>query len=87
MDHELRDIGQKLLAFRRRERLTQADLGRLAGVDRQTVSLIENGKFTGSLAILLRYIRFANLRLELTPADQLYPTLETLRDRYGEPDD
>ncbi|KGE03806.1 helix-turn-helix transcriptional regulator [Pseudohaliea rubra] len=80
-------IGSALKAFRRSRGLTQAQVGALTEIDRQTVSDIERGQFTGSLRTLMRYLRYANLELTATPAPSRFPTLEELADRYGPDDD
>lgn len=41
-------LGNRLRVARAERRLTQADLGRLAGVTRQTISSIENGEYVPS---------------------------------------
>jgi transcriptional regulator with XRE-family HTH domain len=88
MNHDqLARIGSNLKAFRRSKGLTQAQVGALTEIDRQTVSDIERGKFTGSLRTLMRYLRYANLELTATPAAGRFPNLEELAERYGSDDD
>ncbi len=84
---DLLDIGKALSQYRRKMGLTQAEVGRRTSIDRQTISAIENGRFTGSLGILMRYLHFANLSLSATEAKSPYPTLDELADRYGDDDD
>jgi len=86
-ESQLEHIGKTLRESRRAKGLTQAELGRLTEIDRQTVSDIERGKFTGSLRTLLRYLRFANLELTTREPAGRFPNLDELADRYGPGDD
>ncbi len=84
---QLQSIGSTLVAFRKEKGLTQAELAKLTNIDRQTISAIERGQFTGSLRTLIRYLQFANFRLSISPGESAYPTLEELSSRYGDDDD
>ena len=84
---ELTAIGQSLQRWRKGQHYTQQALGQKISIDRQTISDIERGQFTGSLTILLRYAHFAGYELGLLSRANRYPTLDELEKRYGEPND
>ena len=86
-DRQLKHIGERLRQSRRAKGLTQAQLGTLTEINRQTVSDIERGKFTGALSTLLRYLRYANLELTTQEPSGRFPNLDELADRYGPDDD
>lgn len=44
----------RIKEFRARESLTQADLARLVGVRRETISFVENGEYNPSLLMAVR---------------------------------
>jgi HTH-type transcriptional regulator/antitoxin HipB len=51
-----RDIGVALRELRRRQGLTQAELGRRVGLDQKRVSLVENGSPNSRLDTLFRLL-------------------------------
>ena len=60
-------LANRLKVGRAERRLTQADLARLAGVTRQTISSIENGEFVPSA--LLAFVLAKRLEM---PVDELF---------------
>lgn len=62
--------------------LTQADAAEKARIARSTASLIENGKFSGSLKSLGSYL--AVLELELNVKKTSTPQLEDLLAMFGD---
>lgn len=85
--NEMKVMGQTLASWRKEQGCTQQELSKRVKIDRQTISNIERGKFTGSLAILLRYTNYAGFDLNLSSRASLYPNLDDLADRYGNDDD
>ncbi len=84
---ELKTTGQALATWRKEQKYTQQALGKKIKIDRQTISDIERGQFTGSLAILLRYTHCAGYELGLSHKPSPFPNLDNLGDHYGENDD
>lgn len=58
------ELAAAIRFHRRRARLTQAGLARLAGVGKTVVFDIEKGKRTVRVATLLRVLEVLNIRLE-----------------------
>ena len=46
-------IGNKIRYYRNENKMTQDDLAKKVGVTRQTIGMIENGKFNPSLALCI----------------------------------
>ena len=85
--NEMKVMGRTLAGWRKEQGYTQQDLSKRVKIDRQTISDIERGKFTGSLAILFRYTNYAGYELSLSSRQNLYPNLDGLAERYGNEDD
>ena len=54
----------KLKEYRARYHLSQTELGNLAGVSRQTISLIERGDYNPSVTLALTLARICCVRVE-----------------------
>lgn len=50
--------------LRARDSLTQADLAKLAGVRRETISFVENGEYNPSLLLAARIARVFKMSIE-----------------------
>lgn len=50
--------------LRARDGLTQADLAKLAGVRRETISFVENGEYNPSLLLAVRIARVFQMPVE-----------------------
>lgn len=50
--------------LRARESLTQADLAKLVGVRRETISFVENGEYNPSLLLAIRISRVFDMPVE-----------------------
>ena len=61
---ELWLVGQKIKEIREAQRLTQADLGKLIGVQKAQISRIENGKNL-TLATIIKIFKALNIRPKL----------------------
>ncbi|MEB5477549.1 helix-turn-helix transcriptional regulator [Acinetobacter pollinis] len=59
-------IGQKIRQERRNLGYTQQELFDLTGVNKTTISEMENGRFTGSLDLFERVLDGVGLQLEVT---------------------
>lgn len=54
----------KLKEYRARYYLSQTELGNLAGVSRQTISLIERGDYNPSVTLALKIAKILNATVE-----------------------
>ena len=57
-------LRNRLKELRARDGLNQTELARLAGVSRQTISLIERGEYTPSIVIALKIAHIFNENVE-----------------------
>ncbi len=53
-----------LKEYREQLGVNQTDLGRLAGVSRQTISLIERGDYSPSVTLALKLAKICQVRVE-----------------------
>ena len=58
-------LHNRLKEYRARYRLSQTELGNLADVSRQTISLIERGDYNPSVTIALKLAKILNASVEL----------------------
>ena len=54
MANTRKDFGKQILALRKQKNISQDQLAELAGITRNNLSRIENGKYSPGLDILLR---------------------------------
>ena len=54
----------QLKEYRTKLGVNQTELGRLAGVSRQTISLIERGDYSPSVTLALKLARICNVSVE-----------------------
>lgn len=57
-------LWNRLKEYRAHLGLNQQELGRLAGVSRQTISLIERGDYSPSVTLALKLARICNATVE-----------------------
>ena len=57
-------LHNRLKEYRARYRLSQTELGNLADVSRQTISLIERGDYNPSLTLALKLAKILNASVE-----------------------
>ena len=57
-------LSNQLKEYRTRLGVNQTELGRLAGVSRQTISLIERGDYSPSVTLALKLARICNVSVE-----------------------
>lgn len=72
-------VGQSIAAARKRNRYTQTELARKAGVSRATIDLLENGRAREiGYSKLVRMLAAVGLELSLQAASLERPTLDDL---------
>lgn len=54
----------RLKEYRSSQRINQTELGKLAGVSRQTISLIERGDYSPSVTLVLKIARIFQVSVE-----------------------
>lgn len=54
----------RLKEYRSSQRINQTELGKLAGVSRQTISLIEGGDYSPSVTLALKIARIFQVSVE-----------------------
>jgi putative transcriptional regulator len=57
-------MNTRIKELRARDGLTQADLAKLVGVRRETISFVENGEYNPSLLLAARIARVLNESIE-----------------------
>ena len=57
-------LKNRLKEYRAALNVNQQELGRLAGVSRQTISLIERGDYSPSVALALKLAKICNVTVE-----------------------
>ena len=57
-------LHNRLKEFRAKLGVNQQELGKLAGVSRHTISLIERGDYSPSVALALKLAKICNARVE-----------------------
>lgn len=55
----------RLREFRSQQGINQSDLGRLVGVSRQTISMIERGDYSPSVTLALKIARYFGTTVEV----------------------
>lgn len=77
-------IGKELSVMRKSHRKTQADMQKITGINKSTLSEIENGHFTGSLDILERYLDSLGYELAIEPKSHKLPDWDDLDGLFSE---
>lgn len=57
-------LHNRLKEYRARNSLNQSELGRLVGVSRQTISMIERGDYSPSVTLALEIAKYFEARVE-----------------------
>ena len=57
-------LENRLKEYRARLGINQADMGKLTGVSRQTISLIERGDYSPSVTLALKLAMICNVKVE-----------------------
>ena len=71
-------IGTKAKEMRKQSAQTQKRLSEVTGLPQSTLSEIENGRFTGSLDIMERYLDVLGLQLTVVEKAQRLPDWDEL---------
>lgn len=77
-------IGEQIRAARKRLSQTQKQLAQITGIHKSTLSEIENGRFTGSLDILERYLDAVGLKLTVAEKVRRLPDWDELDELFGD---
>ncbi|MDQ2045917.1 helix-turn-helix domain-containing protein [Pseudoalteromonas sp. 20-92] len=80
------DIGKKISTSRKALGYTQQKLSEIAGINKTTISEIENGRFTGSFDIFERLLDAVDLQFEVTSKQHSLPDWDTIEDIFSEDD-
>ena len=54
----------RLKEYRAKHNINQSDMGKLVGVSRQTISMIERGDYSPSVTLALKIAKFFDARVE-----------------------
>ncbi|MFT5809076.1 MAG: transcriptional regulator with XRE-family HTH domain [Moritella dasanensis] len=76
--------GSKIALARKALNLTQKQLAATTGINKATLSQIENGKFSGSLDILERYLDALDLQFTVEPKKRQLPDWDELDTLFGD---
>jgi len=57
-------VNTKIRELRKQRKITQEELGLAVGTTRQTITYIEIGKYTASLALAYKIVRYFDLTIE-----------------------
>ncbi|MBO9495602.1 helix-turn-helix transcriptional regulator [Thalassotalea sp. G20_0] len=81
---DLENIGLQLKEERKRQGLTQAQAGSLAGLDDSIISRIEHGRYQGSLKGYRRYLSSLGFQLAVEKVTPARPQLDDLRGMFDD---
>lgn len=79
-------IGKEIASQRKAQGFTQKQMAEQTGINKTTLSEIENGRFTGSLDIFERYIDAVGLQLQVAPKKHILPDWDDIEELFGEDD-
>lgn len=79
-------IGKEIAKQRKSLGSTQNQMADKTGINKTTLSKIENGRFTGSLDIFERYLDAVGLQMEVTPKQHQLPDWDEIEDLFAEDD-
>jgi len=77
-------IGTKVRSSRKGLAQTQKQISQMTGIPQSTLSEIENGRFTGSLDILERYLDAVGLELTAVEKSHRLPDWDELDELFGD---
>ncbi|KAA1165495.1 helix-turn-helix transcriptional regulator [Pseudoalteromonas fuliginea] len=80
------DIGKQISTSRKALGYTQQKLSEIAGINKTTISEIENGRFTGSFDIFERLLDAVDLQFEVTSKQHSLPDWDNIEDIFSEDD-
>ena len=80
------EIGKKVQAARKAQRITQQKLSELTRINKTTISEIENGRFTGSFDIFERVLDVVGLQFEVTQKKHTLPDWDEIEGMFSDDD-
>ena len=80
------DIGKQISTSRKALGYKQQKLSEIAGINKTTISEIENGRFIGSFDIFERLLDAVDLQFEVTSKQHSLPDWDTIEDIFSEDD-
>lgn len=57
-------LNNRLKAYRAKHNINQSDMGKLVGVSRQTISMIERGDYSPSVTLALKIAKYFGVHVE-----------------------
>ncbi|MFT7280241.1 helix-turn-helix transcriptional regulator [Pseudoalteromonas distincta] len=78
------DIGKQMSTSRKALGYKQQKLSEIAGINKTTISEIENGRFMGSFDIFERLLDAVDLQFEVTSKQHSLPDWDTIEDIFSE---
>ena len=78
------DIGKQISTSRKALGYKQQKLSEIAGINKTTISEIENGRFMGSFDIFKRLLDAVDLQFEVTSKQHSLPDWDTIEDIFSE---
>ncbi|KKC99672.1 MULTISPECIES: helix-turn-helix domain-containing protein [Photobacterium] len=77
-------IGKAIATARKARGATQKAMAEQTGINKTTLSEIENGRFTGSLDIFERYLDAVGLQLQVSPKQHQLPDWDDIDTLFDE---
>ncbi|WCE29332.1 helix-turn-helix domain-containing protein [Vibrio sp. SCSIO 43137] len=77
-------IGKEIAKQRKGQGFTQKQMADQTGINKTTLSEIENGRFTGSLDIFERYLDAVGLQLEVSTKKHKLPDWDEIEELFRE---
>ena len=78
------DIGKQMSTSRKALGYKQQKLSEIAGINKTTISELENGRFMGSFDIFERLLDAVDLQFEVTSKQHSLPDWDTIEDIFSE---
>tara|TARA_R110002012_G_C11530596_1_gene600438 strand:- start:252 stop:509 length:258 start_codon:yes stop_codon:yes gene_type:complete len=78
------DIGKQISTSRKALGYKQQKLSEIAGINKTTISEIENGRFTDSFDIFEQLLDAVDLQFEVTSKQHSLPDWDTIEDIFSE---
>jgi len=79
-------IGDAVKNSRKQLGFTQQEVSNLSGINKTTISEIENGRFSGSFDIFERVLGAVELQFEVSPKKHTLPDWDRISDIFSEDD-
>ena len=82
-----KEIGEKIKLARKNLGYTQKTVSEKSGVNKTTISEIENGHFTGSFDLFEKVLSCVNLQFEVMPKKHKFPHWDEIEFLFKEDDE